>query len=258
MNDIISKTALQKNYWWIGFILVYIILFEFLIPNAIFPKASILLDSVFSLRKDYDLLFNLFYSLSGIYLSLIISFLLLNYTAGFWISFLEKKYAATGFLKSFLFFPLVGLLLAVIYHFPVSVISEYVLWIIFSFVVLLGVVETKLRKVKSEYIESFQSIATIKSGMINQIKWKLIQPEIFDYLEKADKELDPKVELYYNTYGLMPMLKDSYPLYAVEYQNYRYFDTGDRLGYLKALVELGLEYPQFGEEFRKYLREIIK
>ncbi len=180
MNDIISKTALQKIYWWIGFILVYIILFEFLIPNAIFPKASILLDSVFSLWKDYDLLFNLFYSLSGIYLSLIISFLLLNYTAGFWISFLEKKYAATGFLKSFLFFPLVGLLLAVIYHFPVSVISEYVLWIIFSFVVLLGVVETKLRKVKSEYIESFQSIATIKSGMINQIKWKLIQPEIFD------------------------------------------------------------------------------
>lgn len=86
----------------------------------------------------------------------------------------------------------------------------------------------------------------------------IIQPEIFDYLEKADKELDPKVELYYNTYGLMPMLKDSYPLYAVEYQNYRYFDTGDRLGYLKALVELGLEYPQFGEEFRKYLREILK
>jgi len=82
----------------------------------------------------------------------------------------------------------------------------------------------------------------------------IIQPEIFDYLEKTDKELDPKVELYYNTYGLVPMLKDGYPLYALEYQNYRYFDTGDRFGYLKALVELGLEYPQFGEEFRVWLK----
>lgn len=84
----------------------------------------------------------------------------------------------------------------------------------------------------------------------------IIQPEIFDYLEKADKELDPKVELYYNTYGLIPMLKDGYPLYAVEYTNCRYFDTGDRLGYLKSMVELGMEYPSFGGEFKSWLKNL--
>lgn len=86
----------------------------------------------------------------------------------------------------------------------------------------------------------------------------VIEPEIFDYLEKADKELDPKVELYYNSYGLPEMLKDGFPLYAVQYQNCRYFETGDRLGYLKSLVELGLEYPAFGEEFKAWLKEINK
>lgn len=85
----------------------------------------------------------------------------------------------------------------------------------------------------------------------------ILQPEIFAYLEKADKELDPKVELYYNTYGLIPMLKEGYPLYAVEYRNCRFFDTGDKLGYLKALVELGLEHPRFGEEFKRWISQKV-
>lgn len=85
----------------------------------------------------------------------------------------------------------------------------------------------------------------------------IIQPEIFDYLEKADKELDPKIELYYNSYGLLPMLKDGYPIYVVEYTNCRYFDTGDRFGYLKTLVELGLESKEMGEKFREYLKGLI-
>lgn len=180
MSKIITKNDLLKIYWWLGFILAYIILFEFLIPNAVFPKPSILYESVLSLQRDYDILFNLFYSLSGIYFSLIISFLLLNYSSGIWISFLEKKYPVTGFLKSFLFFPLIGLLLAFIYNFPVSVISEYVLWIIVSFVFLLSVLESNLKNMKREYIDSFQSVTVGRQGMIQVIKWKLMQPEVFN------------------------------------------------------------------------------
>lgn len=86
----------------------------------------------------------------------------------------------------------------------------------------------------------------------------IVLPEIFDYLEKADKELDPKIELYYNPYGLLPMMKDGYDLYALEYTNCRYFDTGDKLGYLKSMVELGMEYPAFGEEFKEWLRNKSK
>lgn len=79
-------------------------------------------------------------------------------------------------------------------------------------------------------------------------------PEIFDCLIEADKELEAGKELYH-TYGIKKMLAKNLPFYAVEYQNYRYFDTGDRLGYLKSMVELGMENQQFGEEFKEWLRQ---
>ncbi len=183
MSDIIIKTTLKKFYLWIGFILVCIILFEFLIPNPVFPKPSIVFESVISLQGDYDFLFNLFYSLSGIYLSIIISFMLLSFSNNIWISFLERNYAVTKFLKSFLFFPLMGLLLIVIYNFPISVISEYILWIVFSFITLLGCVENKLTGIKTEYIDSFQTFSFRNPKMLATVKWKLIQPEVFEYVK---------------------------------------------------------------------------
>ena len=84
------------------------------------------------------------------------------------------------------------------------------------------------------------------SGMI-------FEPEIFDCFVEADKELPAGKELY-QTYGVKKMIAKDRPFYAVEYQNYRYFDTGDKLGYLKALVELGKENSAFGQEFQDWLK----
>lgn len=81
-------------------------------------------------------------------------------------------------------------------------------------------------------------------------------PEIFRYFEEADKELPPEKELY-QTYGIKKMIENGQPVYGVEYQNYRYFDTGDKLGYLKTTVELGLESPEIGEKLREYLKSLI-
>jgi UTP--glucose-1-phosphate uridylyltransferase len=83
----------------------------------------------------------------------------------------------------------------------------------------------------------------------------LYQPEYIAALEKADRELAPDVEMHW-TYGLKELLATGRPVYGVEYQNYRYFDTGDKLGYLKTMVELGLENKEFGEKFRDYLHSL--
>lgn len=83
------------------------------------------------------------------------------------------------------------------------------------------------------------------SGMV-------LEPEIFGALEQADQELEAGKELYH-TFGIRKMLAKNFPFYAVEYQHYRYFDTGDKLGYLKALVELGKQHPDFGQEFQAWL-----
>jgi len=86
-----------------------------------------------------------------------------------------------------------------------------------------------------------------------QIGAMILPGEIFAYLEKADKEMEVNRELFYLD-GLKLMMVDGYPVYALEYQNYKYYDTGDRFGYLKALVELGLESEEIGVKFREYLK----
>ncbi len=80
----------------------------------------------------------------------------------------------------------------------------------------------------------------------------VLLPEIFDYLEKALKDLPPGKELYVNVQGMAEMLSDGYPVYAVEFQGCRFYDTGDKIGYLKTVVELGLESEEFGARFREY------
>jgi len=85
----------------------------------------------------------------------------------------------------------------------------------------------------------------------------ILLPEIFEYLERADKDLSPEKELYVNVHGMAEMLADGFPVYGVEYQNCRYFDTGDQLGYLKAVMELGLESDEFGPQFRDYLSGLL-
>lgn len=47
-------------------------------------------------------------------------------------------------------------------------------------------------------------------------------------------------------------------VYTVEIQNAKYYDTGDKMGYLKAVIDFTLSHPEFAGEIRKYLREILK
>ena len=49
--------------------------------------------------------------------------------------------------------------------------------------------------------------------------------------------------------------KKSQGLYAYVYDG-KTHDAGDKLGFLKATVEIALRNPQFGAEFRNYLKEL--
>jgi UTP--glucose-1-phosphate uridylyltransferase len=51
-------------------------------------------------------------------------------------------------------------------------------------------------------------------------------------------------------------LLDESPVYAYAFKGVR-FDCGSKLGYLKATVAHGLEHPDTGEAFRKYLSEVV-
>ena len=79
----------------------------------------------------------------------------------------------------------------------------------------------------------------------------VLPPEIFDCLERTPAGRGGEIQL---TDGLR-LLAQEHGLSALTYDGKSY-DAGDKLGFLKATVEIGLENPEFGKEFRTYLRDL--
>jgi len=79
----------------------------------------------------------------------------------------------------------------------------------------------------------------------------VLPPEIFDYLEKTEPGVGGEIQL---TDGLRKLAGNQQQgLYAWVYEG-KTHDAGDKLGFLKATVEIALKNPQFGTEFRTYLQ----
>ncbi len=79
----------------------------------------------------------------------------------------------------------------------------------------------------------------------------ILTPEIFDALERTRPGKGGEIQL---TDGLRLVMQKQ-PIYAYEFSGTRH-DAGDKLGFLKATVEFGLKNPEFGEDFRNYLRKL--
>jgi UTP--glucose-1-phosphate uridylyltransferase len=84
----------------------------------------------------------------------------------------------------------------------------------------------------------------------------LFTPDIFNYLEKARDNLGEYDELYYND-ALKLMLSDGKRVIAAEIKGGKYYDTGNKLDYLKTVVEFALEHPELDGDFRQYLKDLI-
>jgi len=83
----------------------------------------------------------------------------------------------------------------------------------------------------------------------------LFTPEIFDYLEKVLNNLEEGQELYYND-ALKLMLEDGKRIIAAEIKGGKYYDTGNKLEYMKTIVELGLKHPDINGAFREFLKTL--
>ena len=79
----------------------------------------------------------------------------------------------------------------------------------------------------------------------------VLTPDIFAIL--ADTAADKRGEIQL-TDGLRT-LRGRRPMYAVEFEGKRY-DTGDKLGFLKATVEFALARPDLADAFRNYLKSL--
>lgn len=79
----------------------------------------------------------------------------------------------------------------------------------------------------------------------------ILQPELFDLLEKQDKGAGGEIQLTDAMLTLMEMQK----FYGVKFQG-RSFDCGSKIGFLTANVAYALDRPDIAEEFMKEIREL--
>jgi len=79
----------------------------------------------------------------------------------------------------------------------------------------------------------------------------ILTPDIFGALEATSKDRTGEIQL---TNGLRRLLRDR-PVYVCEIDGVRH-DTGNKLGFLKAVVYFALQRPDLAEPFRRYLESL--
>jgi len=83
----------------------------------------------------------------------------------------------------------------------------------------------------------------------------IFTPDIFEYLDRALNNLREGDELYYND-ALKLMLSEGKRILACEVQDGKYYDTGNKLEYLKTVVEFALRHKELNAEFRNFLKNL--
>lgn len=85
----------------------------------------------------------------------------------------------------------------------------------------------------------------------------LLTGDIFNYIEKAKESYDGTGE--FNVQPIMQqMIDDGTDYLAVEVKNGRYYDTGNKLEYIKTVIDFGLRNKDMRDDLRKYLEEVIQ
>lgn len=81
----------------------------------------------------------------------------------------------------------------------------------------------------------------------------ILPPEIFHALKKQNPGKGGEIWL---TDAINRLKADGVPVYAVEVENGKYYDTGNKLEYMKTVVDLALKHEDISEEFKAYLKSL--
>jgi UTP--glucose-1-phosphate uridylyltransferase len=81
----------------------------------------------------------------------------------------------------------------------------------------------------------------------------ILPPEIFDALREVKPGKGGEIWLI-DAINLLN--KKGVPVYAVEIENGKYYDTGNKLEYMKTVVEMALQHKELNPEFREFLKDV--
>ncbi len=81
----------------------------------------------------------------------------------------------------------------------------------------------------------------------------ILPPEIFGTIKNLKPSKGGEIWL---VDAINELNKNGVPVYACEIKNGKYYDTGNKLEYLKTVVEFALSHPEFSNEFKEYLKKL--
>lgn len=82
----------------------------------------------------------------------------------------------------------------------------------------------------------------------------LLTPDAFEFTEKAVSNVKSGEEFFLTTFVVEPMIESGLPFYALELKNSIYYDTGNKLEYLKTVVDFALMHDDIKNDFKEFLR----
>ncbi|MDO8424609.1 MAG: UTP--glucose-1-phosphate uridylyltransferase [bacterium] len=81
----------------------------------------------------------------------------------------------------------------------------------------------------------------------------ILPPEIFNIIGKLKPGKGGEIWL---VDAINELIKTGFPVFGCEIKNAKYYDTGNKLEYLKTVVDFAIHNPEMGKEFRDYLKSL--
>lgn len=135
------------------------------------------------------------------------------------------------------------------YHDPVIALSKVPMEDVHRF----GVVDTIALSERTHEIKRFIEKPKTEEAPSNLIvvgKY-IITPEVFQKLEESRND-EGEIRL---ANAFVKMIAENKALYGYEFEGDRH-DCGDKFGFVKATIKLGLKHPEIGEKLREYLKNL--
>jgi UTP--glucose-1-phosphate uridylyltransferase len=84
----------------------------------------------------------------------------------------------------------------------------------------------------------------------------LFAPGIMNYVDKTYENYDGNSELKVQQ-AMQMMMDEGHEFFAYEIENGHFYDAGDKLEYMKTVVDFALQRKDIGEDFREFLRQKV-
>lgn len=83
----------------------------------------------------------------------------------------------------------------------------------------------------------------------------IFEPSLFSYLQQDMDNLQADEEFIMQN-AIQRMINEGHKFYGCEAQNGKFYDTGNKLEYMKTVVDFALDHEELGNDFADYLRSL--